>query len=176
MAQAVVGLGNPGEAYRATRHNVGQRVVDLLAHALSRRFAHDDQAMLASGRWRGDILYLIKPLTFMNLIGAPLARLGRRLALGPADYVLVYDEIDLPLGTVRMRMKGGHAGHNGVRSIIEALQTSDIRRVRIGIGKPLDKAEVPEYVLTPFTPEELPLIESACTQAVDRVLELVAAR
>jgi PTH1 family peptidyl-tRNA hydrolase len=176
VAQAVVALGNPGDDYRQTRHNVGHRVVDLVAQSLHKRFTRDGQAWLVRAEWRGEPLYLVKPISFVNLTGPPLARLGRRLALGPQDLVLVYDDIDLPVGAVRVRMRGSHGGHNGVRSIIEALGTEDIRRVKVGIGRPLDRARVAEWVLTPFASDELPAIEEACAQAANRVLELVSAR
>ncbi len=176
MAQAVVGLGNPGDEYRETRHNVGQRVVDLLARSLHKRFDRDGQAMLAHAQWRGETLYLVKPISFVNLTGPPLARLGHRLSLGPADYVLVYDDIDLPVGTVRVRMRGSHGGHNGVRSVVETLDSTDIRRVKVGVGRPLDRARVAEWVLTPFASDELPVITEACAEAASRVLELVSAR
>jgi PTH1 family peptidyl-tRNA hydrolase len=176
VAQAVVGLGNPGDEYRGSRHNIGHRVLDLLARTLSRRFARQGEALVARGRWRGEDLYLVKPLAFMNVTGPPLARLLRRLALGPADCILVFDDIDLPLGTVRVRMKGSHGGHNGVRSVLEALQTPEIRRVKVGIGRPTEKAEIPDHVLSRFSPDELPLVEAACAHAADRVLSLVAGR
>ena len=176
MAQAVVGLGNPGAEYRDARHNVGQRVLDLLARTLHKRWSRDGQAMLARAEWRGEPLYLIKPLAFMNVTGPPVARLARRLGLSPADCILVYDDIDLALGAVRVRMKGSHGGHNGVRSIIDALRTAELRRVKIGIGRPDRKDQVSDHVLARFAPEELPLIETACAEAADRALDLVASR
>jgi PTH1 family peptidyl-tRNA hydrolase len=176
VAQAVVGLGNPGAEYVGTRHNVGQRVVDRLAATLHARFARQGEALVARAQWRGEPLYLVKPQTFMNVTGPALARTARRLRLGPADLILVYDDIDLTLGAVRVRMKGSHGGHNGVRSIIEALQTDELRRVKIGIGRPATKAEVTDHVLTRFDPEELPVVETACAEAAERVLKLVTER
>jgi PTH1 family peptidyl-tRNA hydrolase len=176
VAQAVVGLGNPGAEYAGTRHNVGHRALDLLAATLHARFARKGEALIARGRWRGEPLFLIKPQTFMNATGPALARITRRLHLGPADCILVYDDIDLTLGAVRVRMKGSHGGHNGVRSIIEAFQTEELRRVKIGIGRPGSKAEVTDHVLTGFAPDELPVIESACAEAAERVLKLVTER
>ena len=176
MAQAVVGLGNPGAEYAGTRHNVGQRVVDGLAATLHARFARRGEALIARGQWRGEPLYLVKPQTFMNVTGPALARIARRLRLGPADLILVYDDIDLALGAVRVRMKGTHGGHNGVRSIIESLQTDELRRVKIGIGRPATRAEVTDHVLTRFDPEELPVVETACAEAAERVLKLVTER
>jgi PTH1 family peptidyl-tRNA hydrolase len=174
LAHAVVGLGNPGPEYRETRHNVGQRVVDHLARALHRPFAREGQAMVARAQWRGEPLYLVKPLSFMNVSGPVVATVLRRLGLGPADIVLVYDDLDLPLGTVRLRMKGSHGGHNGVRSVIEALGTPDIRRVKVGIGRPGQRSEVVDHVLEPFEPAEHEVVDAAVREAADRVLALLA--
>jgi PTH1 family peptidyl-tRNA hydrolase len=169
----VVGLGNPGPEYQGTRHNVGQRVLDALAVRLRAGWRRVGQAAVAQGQWRGDTLHLVKPESFMNLSGAPVAAALRRLHAAPADVILVYDDIDLPLGAVRIRMKGGPGGHNGVRSVIETLGTSDIRRVKVGIGRPEHKGDVPDHVLTGFEPEEMPMVETAVEEAVERVLTLV---
>jgi aminoacyl-tRNA hydrolase len=176
VAQVVVGLGNPSAEYRETRHNVGHQVVDLLAGTLHGRFTRQGRALVARAQWRGDILYLIKPLAYMNVSGPVVAQLGRRLDFGPSDCILVYDDIDLPLGRVRVRMKGSDGGHRGVRSMIEAFQTTELRRVKVGVGRPEHKAEVPDHVLTGFSPDEIPLIQAACAEAAERVLELSASR
>jgi peptidyl-tRNA hydrolase, PTH1 family len=169
----VVGLGNPGPEYRDTRHNVGQRVLDALARTLRASWRRDGSAVVARGRWRGEPVRLIKPIAFMNESGPVVAKALRRVQAGPADLILVYDDIDLPLGTVRLRMKGSHGGHNGMRSVIEALGTQDIRRVKIGIGRPEHKADVPDHVLDRFRLDELPIIEEAVALAADRVLQLI---
>ncbi len=175
MATVVVGLGNPGPEYRETRHNVGHRVLDHLARTLrARAWRRDDGTLLASAIWRGEAVKLVKPLAFMNVVGPVVARALRRHDLSPADVVLVYDDIDLPVGTVRVRMKGSHGGHNGVRSVIEALATDQIRRVKVGIGRPDRKEHVPDHVLAPFEPEEESAVESAVAVAAERVLTLVA--
>lgn len=175
MAHVVVGLGNPGPEYRDTRHNVGQRVLDHLAAGDLRaaRWHRDDGTLLAEGRWRGDVVRLVKPLAFMNVSGPVVARALRRHRADPQDLILVYDDIDLPLGKVRVRMKGSAGGHNGVRSVIEALGTSDLRRVKIGIGRPDEKADVPDHVLTGFEPDEAPVVEAAVAEAAHRVLTLL---
>lgn len=177
MAQAIVGLGNPGPEYRETRHNVGQRVVDGLARRIHARFARDGGHQVASCRWRGEPLYLVKLGSFMNVSGPALLRLCRKLHLGPADLVVVFDDLDLPLGKVRARMKGTAGGHNGVRSLIAALGTSDIRRVKVGIGRPAPpgerRAEVTDHVLSAFEPEELAIVDTACAEAADLALKLV---
>ncbi len=136
MPQAIIGLGNPGPEYRDTRHNVGQRVVDGLARRIDARFARAGAHQVAEGRWGGESLYLVKPGCFMNVTGPAVARLCLALRLGPPDLVVVFDDLDLPLGKVRVRMKGSAGGHNGMHSLIEALGTSELRRVKIGIGRP----------------------------------------
>ena len=135
MAQAVIGLGNPGPEYRNTRHNVGQRVVDALARRIHARFEREGGHAVAPGRWQGEPLYLIKPGSFMNVTGGRRWRASPgKLHLGPADLVVVFDDIDLPLGKVRVRQTGSAGGHNGVRSMIEAFGTDALRRVKIGVG------------------------------------------
>jgi peptidyl-tRNA hydrolase, PTH1 family len=180
VAQAVVGLGNPGPEYRNTRHNVGQRVVDALARRIHTRFEREGGHAVAHGRWQGETLYLIKPGSFMNVTGPPVARLARKFHLGPADLVIVFDDIDLPLGKVRVRLKGSAGGHNGVRSLIEAFGTDALRRVKIGVGRPgrpgEDRDRVSDHVLSPFYPEEHDTIAGACDEAADQALKLVERR
>ena len=174
MAHVVVGLGNPGPEYRETRHNIGHRVVDALAAQLKRVFHPEAGAHIARGNWRGDILYLVKLQTFMNLSGPAVRRILHALGTGPEDLVLVYDDIDMELGKVRTRLRGSAGGHNGVRSVIDALGTEAIRRVKIGIGRPAHKAQVADHVLTVFEPDEEESVAAAVATAADRVLELVA--
>ena len=180
MAQAVVGLGNPGPEYRDTRHNVGQRVVDALARRVHARFEREGAHAVARGRWQGETLYLIKPGSYMNVTGPPVARLARKLHLEPSDLVIVFDDIDLPLGEVRVRLKGSAGGHNGVRSLIEAFATDALRRVKIGIGRPgppgEDRDRVSDHVLSPFYPDEHEAIAAACGEAADQVMKLVEGR
>jgi PTH1 family peptidyl-tRNA hydrolase len=173
VAQAVVGLGNPGPEYQGTRHNVGRRVVDQLARALRTRWRRQGRNQVATADSHGEGLYLIKPGTYMNESGPPVAGLLPRLGLAPTDLILVYDDIDLPLGKVRVRLKGSHGGHQGVRSLIETLGTSELRRVKVGIGHPGRKDEVVDHVLSPFLPDELPVVEAVCGEAVRHVLMLV---
>ncbi len=171
--RVVVGLGNPGPEYRDTRHNVGQRVLDLLARRLRASWRRDGSAVVARGQWRGEPVRLIKPISFMNESGPVVAKALRRVEAGPADLILVYDDIDLPLGTVRLRMKGSHGGHRGVRSVIEALGTQEIKRVKVGIGRPDQKDDVPDHVLTSFERDELPAVDAAVAEAAERVLALL---
>ena len=174
MAQVVAGLGNPGLKYQGTRHNVGQRVLDELAATLRAAFRLDGPALVARGRWRDETVYLLKPQRFMNVSGGPIAAALRRLGADPADLIVVYDDIDMPLGKVRVRMRGSSGGHNGMRSIIDVLETDEIRRVKIGVGRPERKEDVADHVLDRFGDDELPIIDTAVTQAATRVLELIS--
>jgi PTH1 family peptidyl-tRNA hydrolase len=174
VSQVVVGLGNPGPEYQDTRHNVGQRVVDVLAARLRGTFTREGDTVAAPVRWRGDTVYLVKPQAFMNVSGPAVRRALARLSAEPFELVIVYDDIDLPLGTVRIRLRGSHGGHNGVRSVIETLGTEDIRRVKVGIGRPEHKGDVPDHVLTGFDPEEAETVARVVETAADRVLELLS--
>ena len=176
MAHAVVGLGNPGPEYRGTRHNVGQRVLDVLASQLKKAWRRDGQAMVAHAAWRGEPLHLIKPLTFMNVSGPAVAAALRRVDADTGDLVLVYDDIDLPLGTVRVRIRGSSGGHNGVRSVIEALGTDDLRRVKVGVGRPEGRGHVADHVLAAFEADEEEVVRAAVDEAARRVLELTQRR
>lgn len=175
MAHVVVGLGNPGPEYQDTRHNVGQRVLDRLARETFRDapWRREGGWAACTGRWRGDTVVLVKPRAFMNESGPVVARALRELHADHHDLILVYDDIDMALGAVRVRMKGGAGGHNGVRSVIGALGTEDIRRVKVGIGRPEHKAQVPDHVLSGFEPDEEPAVETAVLEAAQRVLELL---
>lgn len=174
MTQLVVGLGNPGPEYRDTRHNVGQLVVDELGRRLAARFRVRGPAAMAEATWAGETVHLAKPLSFMNLVGPGVARLLRRLDLGPAALLVVHDDLDLPLGRVRVRHQGRPGGHNGVRSVIEALGTEAFRRVKVGIGRPGTRDEVVDWVLTPFTREEREVVPAVVARAADLVLDLLA--
>jgi PTH1 family peptidyl-tRNA hydrolase len=135
---------------------------------------------VARGHWQDEPLYLIKPNSYMNVSGPPVARLAHTLHLGPADLIVVFDDLDLPLGKVRVRQKGSAGGHNGVRSLIAAFGTDALRRVKVGIGRPgrpgEDRDRVSDHVLSPFFPEEREAIAAACDEAVEQVLDLLERR
>jgi peptidyl-tRNA hydrolase, PTH1 family len=180
VPQAIVGLGNPGPAYRDTRHNMGARALDALAKKLKVRFQRVGGHLVAHVKWRGDVVYLIKPQCFMNAMGPPVARITRRLHLGAANLIFVYDDLDLPLGRVRVRMKGSAGGHNGMRSLIGTLGTDQLRRVKVGIGRPAspgqDREEIVDHVLSAFLPDEIPAVEAASLEAGAQALRLVEAQ
>ncbi len=166
--QLIVGLGNPGERYRDTRHNVGFRCIDLLARRwgipVKERRA---KAVLGQGRHLGREVALAKPRTFMNNSGEGVAYLLTRFGLPPANIVVIYDEMDLPVGRMRIRPGGGPAGHNGIRSIIAALRTREFPRIRVGIGHPEMPGAQVSHVLDRFTEEEEPEIARVVERAAE---------
>ncbi|MBI1390755.1 MAG: aminoacyl-tRNA hydrolase [bacterium] len=170
----LVGLGNPGRDYEKTRHNVGFDLVDLLSTRWNIRL---DQAnplyVFGSGRARGEDVLLVKPLTFMNRSGAAVKRLLREPELSSLETLVIYDEIHLPLGSVRIRKKGSHGGHNGLRSIIETLQTQEIPRMRIGVGEPT--GEWVDYVLSRFSDKEREVIDEALEHSADGIEAMLKA-
>ncbi|MGE0118001.1 MAG: aminoacyl-tRNA hydrolase [Dongiaceae bacterium] len=171
--QAVVGLGNPGGEYEETPHNVGRRVIDLLARTLHAEWTEEQDAAVARVERDGRTLYLIKPAARMNVTGPTLQMVGQRLGFGPAQCILVHDDLDLPIRSVRVRMRSGDGGHRGVRSVLQTFHTDEIRRVRIGVGRPAPGQPVDEYVLAPFAPATLGIIDEASTEAADRIFELL---
>jgi PTH1 family peptidyl-tRNA hydrolase len=168
--KVVCGLGNPGDRYRLTRHNVGYRVVDLLADRweVSKGRARDGAATVEVVRDEpvGPVL-LVKPLRFMNRSGAPVRAALRNVNAGPeADLLVVADDVDLPLGKIRLRRGGSAGGHNGLRDIIEALGTDQFPRLRVGIGR---NGETVDHVLSTFSRDEEELADEAIATAADAV-------
>ena len=162
----IVGLGNPGPRYSATRHNVGVLVVEALA--ATHRIAWGGRlpvAQYGKGTIGAHQVVLAKPLTYMNASGKAVAGLCTYFSIPPSDVIVIHDDLDLVLSRVKLKTKGGDAGHYGVRSVIDFLGTGDFTRIRVGIGRPATKEEVVDFVLSPFTPDELPLVEDAIRKA-----------
>ena len=151
----IVGLGNPGRRYRGTRHNVGWDVIARLAARAGIR-VNEDEGFAEVGR--GTIgtrrVLLARPYTYVNVSGEAVRDLRRRHRLRPEDILIIVDDIDLPLGRLRLRAGGSAGGHNGLKSIIEALGTTEFPRLRVGIGRPPHGVEAADFVLTRFTEEE----------------------
>jgi PTH1 family peptidyl-tRNA hydrolase len=152
----VVGLGNPGTKYADHRHNAGFLVVDALARAHGLVFARRrrTRAYVAEGPIGERRILLAKPQTFMNLSGRAVGRLSRAHGIPPESILVVYDDLDLPLGRLRLRSEGGSGGHKGMRSIIEVLGTQAFPRLRVGIDRPPGRMDPADYVLQPFSTEE----------------------
>ena len=145
----VVGLGNPGEEYAQTRHNAGFRAIDILADECGARYWKNEcGALTAKGAWRDRDLVLAKPQSFMNVSGGPVKKLLDTYRIAPDHLIVIHDELDIDPGTVRVKFGGGHAGHNGLRSICDKLGTRDWYRVRCGIGRPPGRMDVADFVLS----------------------------
>jgi PTH1 family peptidyl-tRNA hydrolase len=171
----VVGLGNPGEEYAKTRHNLGFQVVNLLARRHGLEWSDKRaKARLAAGQIGGQRVVLAKPFTYMNDSGQAVVGLRQWYKLDPASELLViYDELDLPFGALRLRMRGSAGTHNGMRSIVRLLGTEEFPRLRIGIGAGPPGRDAARYVLSRFTPEEEQALPGILERAADAV-ELVA--
>jgi len=166
----IVGLGNPGREYETTRHNVGFRWVDELARLQNLGFKNEAKfhGLAARGQLHGQEMLLLKPQTFMNASGRAVGALAQFYKIAPAEILVVHDDLDLPPGVARLKLGGGHGGHNGLKDIIAHLGTRDFWRLRLGIGHPGERAEVVNFVLNDPRKEERALIE----QAVQRAFEV----
>jgi peptidyl-tRNA hydrolase, PTH1 family len=163
----IVGLGNPGPEYRDTRHNAGFRAVEAFASRHHMRFGPaKKQARLAAGDVDGLAVAVLEPLTYMNASGEAVARAVREFGLTPADILVVYDDVDLPLGRLRLRTQGSAAGHKGVLSTMERLGTPDFARLRVGIGRPDGSGDVKDHVLSAFSRDE----EATFAAVLDRAV------
>ena len=174
--QVVVALGNTEAQYSNTPHNIGYAAVDHLAESLGLEWTATPQALLARGGVQGQKVCLIKVNANMNLIGGELRRLSEGMSFKPAQCILVYDDLDLPLGTVRTRMRGSAGGHRGVASILEAFQTDSFRRVKVGVGQVGIKLDRALYVTKQFDAANSETVKNAITAAVAQVLEIVKPR
>lgn len=165
----VVGLGNPGREYGATRHNVGFMTVDALAGRWGVKVWREKYSALVAEYRGAETVLLVKPQTYMNLSGQAVAAFVRFYKLTVADVIVVYDDIDLPAGRLRLRPGGGAGGHRGIESLFDHLGNDAFARVRIGVGRPPEYMEAADYVLSRFSPDEQPLMEEAVKRAADAV-------
>ena len=170
----IVGLGNPGKRYERTRHNLGFLIVDHLAKenevALKRKLC---SALVGESSDDGQRFLFVKPQTFMNRSGEPVKALLRRFHAISNDVVVVYDDLDLPFGRIRIRSKGSAGGHRGVLSIMEELAGALFYRVRVGIGRPAQGVDPVDYVLQPFNAEESAALSGVIAKAAEAVMSLL---
>jgi len=157
----IAGLGNPGPDYQKTRHNLGFMALDALAARWKISFGEDGRYLfLGRGRRRGESVVLAKPLAYMNRSGEIIGPLAAREQVEASRVLIVVDDLDLPLGTIRFRPRGGTAGHRGMESIVEHLGHEEFARIRLGIGRPEEESMAEsDYVLMPFTESELPVVK-----------------
>jgi PTH1 family peptidyl-tRNA hydrolase len=171
----LAGLGNPGDRYAETRHNIGFAVVQRVAVAAGIALKRKGyQGLYGVGRVAGTETTLLLPQTFMNLSGASVGPACKSLGIAPGDLIVVHDEVDLSFGTLRIKVGGGHGGHNGLRSIIEVLGSGDFVRVRIGVGRPPLGGDVAGYVLNPFGSTERASLDAVVTNSAAAVATLLA--
>lgn len=170
----IVGLGNPGREYRNNRHNIGFMVLDQLAGKLDTSFSKMKMnALMTAVRYKGYRIILLKPQTYMNLSGKAVSSFVRFYKLPLENLLVVYDDVDLPFQTLRMRPDGGDAGQKGVRSIIQELGTKDFPRLRVGINRPPGRMSVSSYVLLNFSDQETEPLPFLLDQAADAILAFI---
>lgn len=173
-AYLIAGLGNPGEEYAHTRHNAGFDTVDRIAEELGVSYwKNEGGALVATKQWKGYELVLAKPQSFMNVSGGPVKKVMAAHGIAADRLIVVHDELDIPSGTIRTKFGGGHAGHNGLRSICDKLGTRDWYRMRIGIGRPPGRMAVTDWVLSRPRKEAEEEFEAACALGAEAVLHLV---
>lgn len=173
----VVGLGNPGPQYAKTRHNLGFMVADLLAGRMGAQFKVHKRsgAEIVTGRLGHRPVVLAKPRTYMNESGRQVGPLAKFYSVMPADIIVIHDELDIDFGRIRLKLGGGEGGHNGLRSVANALGTKNFQRVRIGIGRPPGRKDPAAYVLEAFAAAERPEVPAICEQAADATELLIEA-
>lgn len=170
----IAGLGNPGQEYRDTRHNVGFMALDRMAARLDVKFMRVEfKAMVVKTDLEGRRLILAKPHTYMNLSGQAVGSLVKYYKIPLEQLLIVYDEIDLPLGMLRLRPGGGSAGHKGMKSIAEKLGTQEFPRLRIGVGRPPGRKGAADHVLNRFAPVERAALEAALDTSADAILTFI---
>lgn len=175
MSWLVAGLGNPGDRYRRTRHNLGAMVAETMASRAAERFrkARFIPVEVAELREGDERVVLARSLVFMNVSGPPLASLAKRLRVGPENVVACHDDIDLAFGALRVKRGGSTAGHHGLDSLVGALRSPDFYRVRLGIGRPPGRQDPMDFVLEPFAKREVPDVELLVEDGADAVLTLI---
>jgi peptidyl-tRNA hydrolase, PTH1 family len=176
MPWLVAGLGNPGDRYAATRHNIGARVVDELAHVAGERLrkVRFVPAEAAELQIEGERVWLVKSLRYMNESGPSYASLAKKHDVPDAQVIAVHDEIDLAFGALRVKAGGSSAGHNGLRSLQRSLGSADFLRVRLGVGRPPGRQDPADFVLQPFSKQEQPDVEILIGDGADAVRSLIA--
>lgn len=166
----IIGLGNPGREYDNTRHNVGFHCVDMLARAHHLTFdSKKSHAKIAEGTIAGQRVMLVKPHTYMNRSGSSVQGIATFYRVPPEQILVIFDDLDLPLGTLRIRQKGGSGGHRGLTDIIQRLGTREFPRIRFGIGRPPGKMDPAAYVLRRFTAEEATLVGDTTERAIQAI-------
>ncbi|MBI3047474.1 MAG: aminoacyl-tRNA hydrolase [Acidobacteria bacterium] len=164
--KVIVGLGNPGREYAETRHNVGFRVADVIGERLNLQWRRDEDVVFAKS-FGGTPFFVVKPQTYMNRSGYAVSRFVGYHNIEPRDLLVVVDDVDLPLGKIRVRAKGSAGTHNGLKSVVEQLGTIEFPRMRLGVGRGDARRDLADYVLATFDPAEAPEVERLIIRAAD---------
>jgi PTH1 family peptidyl-tRNA hydrolase len=171
----IAGLGNPGQDYRETRHNIGFMTVDRIAERLGVAFTRTQfKALVTDGRYQGHRIYLAKPQTFMNASGQAVSALIKFYKIPLKNLLVAYDDVDLPFETIRMKPFGGSAGHRGMKNIIQQLGTQKFPRLRLGVGRAYGSKQAADYVLKPFSKEESEFLSVYIDRAAEAALAYVS--
>jgi PTH1 family peptidyl-tRNA hydrolase len=170
----IVGLGNPGKQYDRTRHNIGFEVLNGLAERLGTAFTREKfRGTIAEGRHGSEKLLLLKPLTFMNVSGVAVAQAARNNVNDPEDIIVIVDDVNLPLGKLRIKSNGSAGGHNGLKSIISHVGTQEFTRLRIGVGLDNTRGDLSDHVLGKFRPDERETVAAMTDRAIEAALRIV---
>jgi PTH1 family peptidyl-tRNA hydrolase len=170
----IIGLGNPGRQYENTHHNVGFDTVDILSGKFGIKIAKlKHKALIGDGLIQGKRVLLVKPQTYMNLSGESVREVVEWYNIPLKNIIIIYDDVDLPLGRIRIRPKGSSGTHNGMKSIIYQLQSDEFPRIRIGIGKPPENWDMADYVLSRFDAEERKIIGQSISKAAEAAVEII---
>jgi PTH1 family peptidyl-tRNA hydrolase len=173
MIKALIGLGNPGKQYEKTRHNVGFMVADVVASLLKCPKKKKECCFSHIIECQDHDLVIVKPQTYMNNSGVAVKSLLEELNLKPEEILVIVDDIDLPLGTIRLRKSGSSGGQRGIKSIIENIKTENFPRLKIGIGRPKRKEDIPDYVLSEFSKDEKLIIEKVISESAHCLLNVL---
>ena len=170
----IVGLGNPGKEYENTRHNLGYKVIDKLSEKLKISLNRERlEGLSGNGKYNDEKIMLVKPLTYMNLSGNCVSKILKYYKLTEKELIVIYDDIDIPVGKIRIKPNGSPGTHNGMKDITQKLGTKEFTRVRVGSGKPAENMDLAEYVLSNFKKDEQKEIEKAINNAQEAVIEIL---
>ncbi|WP_286033072.1 aminoacyl-tRNA hydrolase [Brachyspira pilosicoli] len=174
MTKLVIGLGNPGEEYKNHRHNIGFIIIDKLAQNLSLKFDNNKKkSLFTRAKLNSTDFILLKPQTFMNLSGESAIYISKFFNIKPEDIIVIYDDMDIPFGTFKIKKGGSSGGHNGIKSLIAQLQTDDFIRLRVGIGRPSFGKKVNDYVLSSFSKSERENIDNDLGENVIEAIKTI---
>lgn len=172
--KCIIGLGNPGNKYEGTRHNIGFDIIDYIAKGTNVTLdSNKFKAQFGKGTYQGEQFLLVKPQTFMNLSGEAIRPIIDYYKIDLSDCIVLYDDLDIDVGTIRLRQTGSAGGHNGIKSTIQHLGTKEFQRIRIGVGRPQNNIPIVKYVLQRFSEDEQPTMNKVIQHSSDACLSFI---